>query len=462
VQREPWLYIWGQDDAGRAATITDSLSAAGISTRPLHASSPPDEGLLCFHSAGPELFGFLRELSTHAARRILAVAIGEHALDSSQTWPLLQAGASDVLHWSSGAGVAHRIKARFERWRAVDEILTSPAVQSKLIGNGSVWRSTLREIVEAARFTDASILLIGESGTGKELIARLIHDLHAGTSGHALVVLDCTTIVPELSGSEFFGHERGAFTGAVTARDGAFALADGGTLFLDEAGELPLTLQTQLLRVVQEGTYKRVGGNAWQRAKFRLICATNRDLPRLVEQGQFRRDLYYRIASWVFRIPPLAKRAEDILPLARHFLATLRPGIGSPEFEPPVREFLLGRGYPGNVRDLRQLIARIGSKHVGDGAITAGDIPEDERPQAQLNCGIWNSAEFEHCMRLALSSGASLKDIGRIAAETAIRLALDEEGGNLQMAARRLGVTDRALQMRRAAQREPRNGKGSQ
>src|SRR5262249_44123862 len=157
-----------------------------------------------------------------------------------------------------------------------------------------------------------------------ELLARLIHELNAATKERSLVVVDCTTIVPELSGSEFFGHERGAFTGAVAARDGAFALADGGTLFLDEIGELPSHLQAQLLRVIEEGTYKRVGGNAWQRTNFRLVCATNRDLPRLVEAGKFRGDLYFRIASWVFRIPPLSERIEDILPLARHFLALQR------------------------------------------------------------------------------------------------------------------------------------------
>src|SRR5437763_9151048 len=132
--------------------------------------------------------------------------------------------------------------------------------------------------MEAAFFTDAPVLSTGETGTGKELIARLVHSLDARSKKRDLVVVDCTTIVPTLSGSEFFGHERGAFTGAVSTREGAFALADGGTLFLDEVGELPLTLQPRLLRVLQEHTYKRVGGNLWQEAKFRLVCATNRNL----------------------------------------------------------------------------------------------------------------------------------------------------------------------------------------
>src|SRR6185437_9667917 len=144
--------------------------------------------------------------------------------------------------------LAERAKARFDRWRAVDRLLQSPAIQENLIGGSPAWRLVLRQIVEVARFTTAAVLLIGESGTGKELVGRLVHELDPHASDNELVIVDCTTIAPELSGSEFFGHERGAFTGAIGTRDGAFAGADGGTLFLDEVGELPLTLQAQLLR----------------------------------------------------------------------------------------------------------------------------------------------------------------------------------------------------------------------
>src|SRR5678816_1272096 len=141
-------------------------------------------------------------------------------------------------------------------------------------------------------------LIAGESGTGKELVARLIHALDRREPKGPFVVLDCTTVSPELAGSEFFGHERGAFTTAVTAREGAFAMADGGTLFLDEVGELPLTLQAELLRVIQERVYKRVGSNIWKQVNFRLICATNRNLLEEEARGAFRRDFYYRLAAW--------------------------------------------------------------------------------------------------------------------------------------------------------------------
>ncbi len=305
---------------------------------------------------------------------------------------------------------------------------------------------------QAAAYT-APVLIQGESGTGKELAARLIHTLDARPDKRELIVLDCTTIVPELSGSEFFGHERGSYTGALTARDGAFALADGGTLFLDEVGELSPALQAQLLRVVQERTFKRVGGNVWHRAEFRLVCATNRDLDGEMARGGFRRDFFHRIAAWVCRLPPLRERPEDILPLAKHFLGELRPGRPPLELDEPVRELLLKRGYPGNVRDLRQFVLRLCKRHVGDGPITVGDVPADELPAAELEED-WQDASFAQAIRRALALGVGLKEIGRVASDTAIRLAISEEEGNLQRAARRLGVTDRALQLRKAQRSE--------
>lgn len=292
------------------------------------------------------------------------------------------------------------------------------------------------------------MVLLGESGTGKELLARLVHALSNPGKRAPLVVVDCTTVVPELSGSEFFGHERGAFTGAHTSRDGAFAAANGGTLFLDEVGELPPTLQAQLLRVIQEKTFKRVGGDQWIHTDFRLICATNRDLSVEVAEGRFRRDLYYRIATHVYRIPPLRERPEDILPLAAFFLREHFPK-NTPELTPPMTEYLMHRDYPGNVRDLRQLVARIATKYVGHGPVGVGDLPRDERPHVT-----WMENKrtelFDEAVKRALAVGMGLKEITKEASETAIRLALGEAGGNLQKAAKLLSVTDRALQMRRA------------
>ncbi len=331
-------------------------------------------------------------------------------------------------------------------------LVESPLIRNSLVGESRVWKSVLRQVVETARFTDASVLIMGETGTGKELVARVIHTLDPRPTKRDLVILDCTTIVPELSGSEFFGHERGAFTGAVSPRDGAFALADGGTLFLDEVGELPLGLQAQLLRVVQERMYKRVGGNTWHHADFRLVCATNRDLLQAVARGTFRSDLYYRIASTTCKLPPLRERIEDIFRLLHHFTQQLRPDEAQPELDELVREYLLKRTYPGNVRDLKQVVSRIMYRHVGSGPLTVGDIPEEERPSGE-SVGDWSDVSLDRAIRRALAQGIGLKEISRTVTEIAIRTAVADEEGNLQRAARKLGVSDRALQLRRATRR---------
>ena len=274
------------------------------------------------------------------------------------------------------------------------------------------------------------------------------------------MILDCSNIVPELSGSEFFGHERGAFTGASAERQGAFALANGGTLFLDEIGELPLTLQAQLLRVIQERMYKRVGGNSWHRTAFRLVCATNRDLLEFIRRGQFRSDLYYRIASCVCRLPPLRERPEDILPLAEHFLRQAHVSGEAPTFDTAVRNYLLRREYPGNVRDLRQVLSRMLCRYTGDRVITIGCVPTDEWPPAvELEKAGWLDTHFERQIQRAVLSGAGLKEIGRTAEEIAIRCATAEEKGNIHRAACRLGVTDRTIQLRRATRRQTNDAK---
>jgi transcriptional regulator with GAF, ATPase, and Fis domain len=218
-------------------------------------------------------------------------------------------------------------------------------------------------------------------------------------------------------------------------------------------GELSLSLQAQLLRVVQEHTFKRVGGNSWNRAEFRLVCATNRDLLDEVTRGRFRADLYYRIASVVCHLPPLRDRPGDIIPLFQHFFMEHGPGDEPPELDEPVREYLLRREYPGNVRDLKQLVARIAYRHVGPGPITVGDLPEAEWPAVSVDEENWRGMALDTSIRRAVAQGVGLKEIGRLATETAIRIALDDEEGNLQRAAQKLGVTDRALQMRKAANR---------
>jgi transcriptional regulator with GAF, ATPase, and Fis domain len=385
--------------------------------------------------------------------RVLLLGADPGAVERAEPWRLLQAGASDVLGWKDASATSRQVFERLERWAAVDEFVASPVVRNHLVGETPVWKTLMRRAAEVARFTSASMLITGETGTGKELLARLVHTLDARPDKQDLVVLDCTTVVPTLSGSEFFGHERGAFTGAVASRDGAFATADRGTLFLDEVGELSIGLQSEILRVTQERTYKRVGSDTWRKTDFRLICATNRDLLEAQDTGGFRSDLYYRIAAWSCRMPPLRERREDIPILARHFLAESFPDGAAPEFDPAVMSLVMEREYPGNVRDLRQLIARVAQRHVGSGPITVGDVPAEERPVSVPAVGAWPSEEFAGALRRAVDLGISLREIGVVAVDTATQIALEREGGNVHRAARRLGVTDRALQLRRAKRR---------
>ncbi|MEP7342388.1 MAG: sigma 54-interacting transcriptional regulator [Acidobacteriota bacterium] len=448
-----WCRFQGNQSDDLRKSFMAALASAGLRVSECVGETPRGAGVILFDAVTPALCDLIREASRHGVGRVLAIAASHSTLGREAVWRLMQSGASDVLAWDRMEDAA-AMAARFERWRAIDEMLDLPIVRNNLVGQSHAWIHTLRQIVEVAHFTDASVIITGESGTGKELAARLIHTLDTRRDKRNLVVLDCTTIVPELSGSEFFGHERGAFTGAVAVRDGAFALADGGTLFLDEVGELPLTLQAELLRVVQERTYKRVGSNVWRETNFRLVCATNRNLIEEEARGQFRRDFYHRIATWTCHLPPLSERVEDIIPLANHFLAKLLPNQPPPELDDAVREYLIGRPYPGNVRELKQLVTRIAHHHVGPGPITVGDIPEAERPKSSLDLGNWCDGSFDQTIHRALLLGAGLKEIGRAAEDAAERLAIEGAEGNLQRAAQMLGVTDRALQMRRAARRQ--------
>jgi transcriptional regulator with GAF, ATPase, and Fis domain len=447
-------------DSLRRSGILQALTHESVRMHALASDNPAGPGILFFEKTSQQLCEYVRAFSRNGMQRVLAVGMSQSAFTGNAVWQLLRSGASDVFSWDHSLHPAREIAARFERWASVDEAVASPLVAEHLVGSNPDWISVLRQIVEVATFTDASVLITGESGTGKELVARLIHSLDAHRHKRDLVVLDCTTIVQELSGSEFFGHERGAFTGAIAVREGAFALANGGTLFLDEVGELPLLLQAELLRAVQERTYKRVGSNVWQQTDFRLVCATNRDLLLEEAQGRFRRDLYYRIASWTCRLLPLRERQEDILPLAQHFLRQLRSDEDL-EMDQAVRDYLCERSYPGNVRDLKQVVSRMSYRHVGPGPLTAGDIPKEERPSTEMVCCDWCHGPFERAICKALESGVGLKEISHTTVDTAIQLAVSNADGNLSRAARQLRVTDRALQMRRAARRRVANGNES-
>jgi formate hydrogenlyase transcriptional activator len=227
-----------------------------------------------------------------------------------------------------------------------------------IVGESPALRQTLQQ-VEIVAPTDSTVLLLGDTGTGKELLARAIHD-RSGRRDRTFVKLNCAAIPSGLLESELFGHENGAFTGAIAQRIGRFQVADGGTLFLGELGEIPLELQPKLLRVLQEQEFERIGGTKTVKVDVRIIAATNRDLLRMVEQQRFRDDLYYRLNVFPIHVPALRERPEDVPALVRYFVQRLaRPMNRHIEVIPAeTLEALRHYAWPGNVRELANLIER--------------------------------------------------------------------------------------------------------
>lgn len=238
------------------------------------------------------------------------------------------------------------------------EEVTGSGAFGELVGQSPALEAVARQIDLVAP-TDASVLILGESGTGKELVARELHR-RSQRSGRSLIKVNCAAVPRELYESEFFGHAKGAFTGALRDRTGRFELAEQGTLFLDEVGEIPLELQAKLLRVLQEGELERVGEERTRRVNVRLVAATNRDLRKEAEAGRFRQDLFYRLSVFPIEIPPLRRRKEDIPLLADHFLAAAarKAGRTRPALTLASVQRLQQYDWPGNIRELQHVLER--------------------------------------------------------------------------------------------------------
>ena len=329
---------------------------------------------------------------------------------------------------------------------AMEELTVAPARKKAvsdhgpvpgLIGTSASMQKIYKLVGQVAR-ADATVLLFGESGTGKELIARAIY-ANSPRAARPYVAINCAAIPDTLLESELFGHERGAFTGALTQRIGKFERADGGTIFLDEIGDMPLALQAKLLRILQNGEFQRLGGDQTLRTRVRVIAATNKDLAAMVKAKTFREDLFYRLNVVMIQLPPLRDRAEDVLPLAEYFLQ--RDGKEKRlKFSAAAKKTLQAHRWPGNVRELENAVQRAVVCATSD-TIEPGDFSSDLGGSSPISThdGDWWGI---------LKASVRGQDLLAAAEKQLVERALQESGGNVKKAAEILGITRAALRTR--------------
>ncbi|HVU22616.1 MAG TPA: sigma-54 dependent transcriptional regulator [Opitutus sp.] len=340
-----------------------------------------------------------------------------------------------------------------------------------IVGRGPAI-TRLRQLIQRVAPTDATVLITGESGTGKEMVAREFYR-RSTRNGQPFIKVNCAAVSDTLIESEFFGHERGSFTGATDRREGRFELANQGTLLLDEVSEIPANLQAKLLRVLQEQEFERVGGTRTIKVNVRLLATSNRDLLRHVEQGEFRQDLYYRLNVFPVRVPPLRERPEDIPLLAEHFLRRFarKHGVKLTGFAESARSALLGYRWPGNVRELQNTIERAVLLSESGRVVTAAALglpaefaavavptpapeisaaPPVAEPPAPAPANIPAPAALPAANGNLLAAATLTDELGRVLPlseieKQAILAALRETGGNRTHAAARLGISLRTL-----------------
>ncbi len=322
-------------------------------------------------------------------------------------------------------------------------VLTQPDAEETLLVGRSPAFLRMASLLQRVAPTTSTVLLLGESGVGKEKVAEYIHH-YSERRDKPFVVVDCGTLGESLIESELFGYEKGAFTGATARKHGLFEAANGGTLFIDEICELPLPLQTKLLRALESGTIRRIGGNEYINVDVRIIAATNRDMQQMVSEGAFRQDLYYRLSAFPIKIPPLRQRKDDIVALAEHFLAHMPEGERHIPLSSEVIEKLLGYDYPGNVRELRNIIER--AMILACDNILRPDhiVLEDRELLREQEARTYSPELTEQLVRRR----------GRLTDELVLE-ALEKTAGHRSRAARLLGVSERTLYRHIRRLREP-------
>jgi DNA-binding NtrC family response regulator len=438
VSEHPWLIAMVElSDSFRTslAELARELRAGVVSWRPDEEPTPPaGASVLLVLAGGAEAaaIDLIAELPPGPPVYLVGAA-PDHRLAAAA----VQRGARDFFALPEDLDVLRRslereareAQGRAEAERFAEAERTAVGFEA-ILGRSAALRQTLDQAARVASHRDVTVLIGGETGTGKELLARAIH--YGGPRApHPFVEINCAAIPATLLESELFGHERGAFTGAVAAKPGLFEMAHGGTLFLDEIGALPLELQPKLLRALESRTIRRVGGQQGRQVDVRIIGATHLDLAAAASRGEFREDLFYRLNVVALTLPPLRERDGDVELLAETFLARIATGYGLPvpPLPPDLRAALRAYAWPGNVRELRNAIER---------ALVLsprGTLRAEELIPAPPRAG-------GRAGRSALPFPATIDVLVRAAAQAMLELA----GGNKSEAARRLGISRPRLQ----------------
>ena len=356
----------------------------------------------------------------------------------------LKAGAFDFVSKPVDINMLRRLVQTAMRLTEEKKSEPPSAVAAKMLGDSPAIQELRVTIAKLAR-SQAPVYISGESGVGKELVARLIHE--QGPRSGPFVPVNCGAIPSELMESEFFGHKKGSFTGAQLDKDGLFQAANGGTLFLDEVAELPITMQVKLLRVIQEKAVRPIGGRAEVPVDVRILSATHKNLAKLVEANQFRQDLFYRINVIELRVPPLRERREDVPKLAGRVLERLASDSGQPpaRLTPEALAAMLSYAFPGNVRELENVLERAVAL-CENNTIKPDDLRLSPRSQAASNAGTVRSDDVgdEDDSETTGGDGGLDSYISNLERE-AIMKALQETRYNKTAAAKKLGITFRAL-----------------